>query len=85
MRKPPSIALFSVALLGLFGFSSMAASETPPPPSASASSSDLVQTPVTKIFPGDVDLAPKVKSPVADDAAAAERGRKYFANFNCVG
>jgi cytochrome c oxidase cbb3-type subunit 3 len=26
-----------------------------------------------------------VKSPVADDAAAAERGRKYFANFNCVG
>jgi cytochrome c oxidase cbb3-type subunit 3 len=50
-----------------------------PPPSA------LVDVPVTKILPGNVDLTPKIKNPVADDAGAAQRGMKYFANFNCIG
>ncbi len=50
-----------------------------PPPSA------LIDVPVTKILPGNVDLTPKIKNPVADDAGAAQRGMKYFANFNCIG
>jgi cytochrome c oxidase cbb3-type subunit III len=86
MRKIPSITILWVAMLGLSGFSSLAYAEAPQPPSNPGSiASDLVKTPVTKIFPGDVDLAPKVKSPVADDAAAADRGRQYFSNFNCIG
>jgi cytochrome c oxidase cbb3-type subunit 3 len=53
--------------------------------SSAASVSQLLNVPVTKILPGDVDLAPNIKNPVADDSAAAARGMKYFANFNCVG
>jgi cytochrome c oxidase cbb3-type subunit 3 len=84
MRTLNSIA-FVIAMLSLLGFSAVASAEAAPPPNAGPSPSQLINVPVTKIFPGDVDLAPKVKSPVADDAAAAERGRKYFANFNCIG
>jgi cytochrome c oxidase cbb3-type subunit III len=85
MRTHKWIALFSAAMLGVLGLAKAASSETSPQADKGPSPSQLIKVPVTKIFPGDVDLAPKVKSPVADDVAAAERGRKYFANFNCVG
>jgi cytochrome c oxidase cbb3-type subunit 3 len=57
----------------------------PPPPASYPSASELIDTPVTKIFPGNTNLAPKIKNPVAEDSGAAARGMKYFANFNCVG
>lgn len=85
MRMHRSIALLSSAMCGVLGFAGAASSETAPQTDKGPSPCQLIDVPVTKIFPGDVDLAPKVKSPVADDAAAAERGRKYFANFNCIG
>lgn len=85
MRMHRSIAVLSSAMLGVLGFAGAALSETAPQTDKGPSPSQLIDVPVTKIFPGDVDLTPKVKSPVADDAAAAERGRKYFANFNCIG
>ncbi len=49
------------------------------------SPSKLLDVPVTKIFPGDVDLTPEIKDPVVGDAGAAARGMKFFANFNCIG
>lgn len=55
------------------------------PPNAAPSPEQLLDVPVTKIFPGNIDLAPNIKSPVADDSAAATRGMRFFANFNCVG
>lgn len=85
MRTHKWITLFSAAMLGVLGLAKAASSETSPQADKGPSPSQLINVPVTKIFPGDVDLTPKVKSPVADDAAAAERGRKYFANFNCIG
>jgi cytochrome c oxidase cbb3-type subunit III len=57
----------------------------PPPPASYPSASELIDTPVTKIFPGDINLAPKIDNPVARDPGAAPRGMKYFANFNCIG
>jgi cytochrome c oxidase cbb3-type subunit III len=57
----------------------------PPANTLAPPASDLIKVPVTKILPGDVDLTPKIVNPVADDPAAAARGMKYFANFNCIG
>ncbi len=45
----------------------------------------LLKTPVVKLSPGDVAPPPTMASPVQNDPAAAERGMKYFAAFNCVG
>jgi cytochrome c oxidase cbb3-type subunit 3 len=45
----------------------------------------LLKTPVTHIFPGNVSTDPKLKNPVGNDPAAAQRGMAYFNAFNCVG
>ena len=45
----------------------------------------LLEVPVTGIVPGNIDVKPDIKNPVADDSDAANRGMKYFANFNCSG
>jgi cytochrome c oxidase cbb3-type subunit 3 len=82
MIRPNSAMLSATVMFGALGLASPACSDTK---TWSPSASELIKTPVTKIFPGDVDLAPKVSSPVANDAAAADRGRKYFSNFNCIG
>jgi cytochrome c oxidase cbb3-type subunit 3 len=47
--------------------------------------SRLLDVPVTHIVPGNIDVKPNIKSPVAGDAAAMTRGMKYFDNFNCSG
>ena len=81
--RPTSLPLaIGLALFAVAGqaFSDSAAPNVPEP-----TPSQLLNVPVTKILPGDVDLAPNIKNPVADDSAAAARGMKYFANFNCVG
>ena len=49
------------------------------------SPSELLDVPVTTIIPGDVKVKPGVKNPAAEDTGSAERGTKYFANFNCSG
>lgn len=49
------------------------------------SSSRLLQVPVTNLYPGKVPVAPSLKNPVAYDPGAAERGQRYFVQFNCVG
>jgi cytochrome c oxidase cbb3-type subunit 3 len=41
--------------------------------------------PVVTLYPGDVPIRPEVKSPVADDPAAAQRGMEFFNQMNCVG
>ncbi len=85
MLKANQLVLLFAAMLGLLGLAGTAASQSSPQTNTAPSPAELLNVPVTKIFPGDVNLAPKLTSPVADDAGAAERGRKYFANFNCVG
>jgi cytochrome c oxidase cbb3-type subunit 3 len=47
--------------------------------------SALVHVPVVTLYPGAVPVRPTVKSPVADDPAAAQRGMEYFIQMNCVG
>lgn len=48
------------------------------------SSSDMMTVPLVTNIPGGVEV-PKPASPVANDPNAAERGRRYFIGFNCVG
>jgi cytochrome c oxidase cbb3-type subunit III len=45
---------------------------------------NLLLVPLVGNVPGGVDVT-KPKSPVGKDPNAAERGRKYFVGFNCVG
>jgi len=45
----------------------------------------FMQVPVTTLFPGAVPSVPAIKNPVAGDPMAAQRGMKYFAQFNCIG
>jgi cytochrome c oxidase cbb3-type subunit 3 len=46
---------------------------------------ELLGTPVSGLFPGNVQVNPQVKSPVGDDPQAIQRGMQYFTTFNCVG
>ena len=43
------------------------------------------QVPVSHLIPGAVPSNPNLKNPVQGDPQAAERGMRYFLNFNCVG
>jgi len=45
----------------------------------------LLRIPVTKLFPGNVSTAPKIKNPIQGNAEAVARGMRYFVAFNCVG
>ena len=78
--RPPSLPL--AIGLALFAIAGQAFSDSPAPNVPAPTPSQLLNVPVTTILPGDVDLAPNIKNPVADDSAAAARGMKYFANFN---
>ena len=49
------------------------------------SAAKLLGTPVSGLFPGNVQVNPQVKSPVGDDPQAIQRGMQYFTTFNCVG
>jgi len=59
------------------------------PPRAQYTSQELagklMQTPTTNLFPGSVAVDPGVVNPVADDPGAAERGKRHYEAFNCVG
>ena len=60
----------------------------PPPPSlysGSIPAAALLRVPVTGVIPGDVNTAPNIKNPLADDPNAAQRGMKDFDAFNCSG
>lgn len=46
---------------------------------------DLIEVPATSIIPGDTKVELGVEKPAAGDTGSAERGMKYFANFNCSG
>lgn len=46
---------------------------------------ELIQVPVTQLFPGGVSTRPTVRDPVADDPDAPQRGMEYFTQMNCVG
>jgi cytochrome c oxidase cbb3-type subunit 3 len=46
---------------------------------------NLLQVPVSNLYPGKAPPHPKIVNPVANDPQAAARGRKYFNQFNCVG
>jgi cytochrome c oxidase cbb3-type subunit 3 len=45
----------------------------------------FMQVPVSHLFPGAIPSRPTIKNPVQGDPKAAERGMRYFINFNCVG
>lgn len=48
--------------------------------------SELVHVPVvTGLYPGLVAVRPTIENPVADDPGAAQRGMKYYNQFNCIG
>jgi cytochrome c oxidase cbb3-type subunit III len=83
LRPTQWLCIMTAAFLAA-GFGA-ASSDQPPPQTSYPSAAELIDTPVTKIYPGDVDLAPKITNPVAHDAGAAARGMKFFANFNCIG
>lgn len=48
------------------------------------SAANLLTVPLVTNVPGGLTV-PEVKSPVEGDPQAAERGKKYFIGFNCVG
>jgi cytochrome c oxidase cbb3-type subunit 3 len=61
---------------------------SPPPPSlysGSIPATALLRVPVTGIVPGDVNTAPNIKNPLANDPNAVQRGMTDFAAFNCSG
>jgi cytochrome c oxidase cbb3-type subunit III len=45
----------------------------------------LMQVPVSHLSPNALPNRPPIKNPVQGDPQAAERGMRYFTNFNCVG
>jgi cytochrome c oxidase cbb3-type subunit 3 len=45
----------------------------------------FLDVPVSTFVPGGGVVAPDIHNPVASDAAAPQRGMKYFSAFNCVG
>jgi cytochrome c oxidase cbb3-type subunit III len=45
----------------------------------------FMQVPVSHLSPGAILARPLIRNPVQGDPMAAERGMKYFINFNCVG
>lgn len=49
------------------------------------SSGNLIQTPVTDLFPGAASTRQPLKNPVEGNAEAIQRGMGYFNMFNCAG
>jgi cytochrome c oxidase cbb3-type subunit 3 len=45
----------------------------------------FMQVPISHLSPGAIPNRPAIKNPVQGDPMAANRGMKYFINFNCVG
>src|SRR4051794_4000317 len=45
----------------------------------------FMQVPVSHLFPGAQPSNPIIKNPAQGDPKAAERGKTYYVNFNCVG
>lgn len=82
-------ALFALGLAGaslvLGARSGFTQSDRAPDPGGMPSAAALLRTNVPSNVPGAPPSRPKVASPVANDPRAAERGMKYFAQFNCVG
>ncbi|MGE5537540.1 MAG: c-type cytochrome [Gemmatimonas sp.] len=84
------VALFvAVALCAWSGAAGAQSREGPAsagqPAQYSATASDLLQVPVSGIYPGGAPEIPDIKNPFANDPGAAERGMKHFRAFNCIG
>jgi cytochrome c oxidase cbb3-type subunit III len=46
---------------------------------------EWLKVPEVNVFPGAVNPRPNIENPMAKDPSSAERGMKYFNQFNCVG
>lgn len=46
---------------------------------------NLLETPVSRLFPGNARPSQETKNPVAGNPEAVQRGMSYFTTFNCVG
>jgi cytochrome c oxidase cbb3-type subunit 3 len=60
----------------------------PPQPamySGAIPAAELLRVPVTGVVPGNANVAPNIRNPLADDENAAQRGMKDFDAFNCSG
>jgi cytochrome c oxidase cbb3-type subunit III len=83
LRNKLFISGAALAALGLLGGAADLPTDTQKPEAPTAAR--LLDVPVTHIVPGNIDVKPDIKSPVAGDSDAINRGMKYFANFNCSG
>jgi cytochrome c oxidase cbb3-type subunit 3 len=45
----------------------------------------FMQVPISHLSPGAISSRPSIKNPAQGDPQAAERGMRYFIQFNCVG
>jgi cytochrome c oxidase cbb3-type subunit III len=69
------------------------ADESSAPPNGAAGAGNLeppdaaqlLQVPVSTLFPGNVPVQPEIRSPSAGSTEALQRGLEYFISFNCVG
>jgi cytochrome c oxidase cbb3-type subunit 3 len=50
-----------------------------------ANAGTMIKVPVSRLFPGGVNISSSMPNPVADDPDAANRGLRYFTDLNCVG
>lgn len=46
---------------------------------------DLLEVPMSHVTPGGVKVEAGMKNPMENDPGSAQRGKKYFTSFNCVG
>jgi cytochrome c oxidase cbb3-type subunit 3 len=96
--RPLALAIFAAVLLR--GSVSAAQSLSPPQQSQQPSlamrgdsgetvgnlrSGVFMQVPVSRLVPGASPMRPTIKNPAESDPQAANRGMRYFTNFNCNG
>jgi cytochrome c oxidase cbb3-type subunit III len=53
-------------------------------PAMVGSSQQMLEVPVSTLFPGAVSNRPDIRNPAGDEASL-QRGMKFFSSFNCVG
>lgn len=53
-------------------------------PVLAGSSAQMLQVPVSSLFPGAVPSRPDIRNPTGDEASL-QRGMKFFSSFNCIG
>jgi cytochrome c oxidase cbb3-type subunit 3 len=74
-----------MAAVGALIASSFVAAGGVVPERAQTQPDDLASVPVVTLYPNAVVPKTDIANPYANDPASAERGMKYFSQFNCIG